>query len=559
MFRHPVLSLTRRSLILALCVVGPLVLSPGCTSSGGEGAGSPGAPGSGAATGSGRPGVLRYPLTAEPTTLDPALVRDGATIDMLQSVYEGLVGWNEKNEVAPLIAAELPEVSADGKTYTFKIREGAKFHNGRAITAEDIKYSITRSLDKKLNSPVALSYLSDIQGATEWNAGKATELSGVRVVDPKTVRITLVAPRAYFLGKLTYLTAAAVPKEEVEKGEKTVGGAFTITEKNSVGSGPFRLKEYRRQDKIVLEANADYWNGAPKLTSIERPIILDAKTARNLFDSGELDYVTLEKGDYETLKDDPSYQEKIKRFDRASTFYLGMNLRAYAPFKDKRVRQAFAHAIDKDAIVNNVLLGVNQKAEGVVPKGIFSFDPEFKGLPYDAEKAKKLLTDAGFPGGKGMPPLPLYFREQQPDLRKTAEVIKEQLAAIGVQVSLNEMEWGAFLKANENFKTEAFHMRWGADYLDPQNFLSLLLSTTGTENYTGYSNPAYDKLCAQADSESDPAKRTALYRQAERIVVDDAPWVPLYYQRDLELMQPWVTDIRDSLFGHLPHLTTQVR
>jgi oligopeptide transport system substrate-binding protein len=191
--------------------------------------------------------------------------------------------------------------------------------------------------------------------------------------------------------------------------------------------------------------------------------------------------------------------------------------------------------------------------------------------PYDVEKAKKLLTDAGMPNGQGLPPLTLYFREQQPDLRKTAEVVKEQLSAIGVQVNLKEMEWLSYLKKNEAFETELFHMRWGADYLDPQNFLSLLLTTrppkdysgtqlyTGTENYTGYSNPAYDALCHKADAESDKTKRTALYRQAERIVVDDAPWVPLYYQKDLELMKPSVSGIRDMLLGHLPHRTTEVK
>jgi len=384
-------------------------------------------------------------------------------------------------------------------------------------------------------------------------------VSGIKVVDPKTIQITLVAPRAYFLGKLTYPTGYVVPKEEVEKGDKTPGGAYTITDKNSVGSGPFKLKEYVRQSKVTLEANGDYWAGKPKLTGQERPIVLDSKTARNLYDSGELDYVALEKGDYEQDKDNPALKDQIKQWDRAATYYLGMNQRAYPPFKDKRVRQAVAHAIDRDSIIKEVLLGINQKAEGIVPKGIFGYDPDLKGLAYDPALAKKLLAAAGYPDGKGLPPLRLSFREQVPDLRKTAEVLKEQLGAVGVQVNLNEMEWGAFLKENENFKTEAFHMRWAADYPDPQDFLSLLLTTTGTQNYTGYSNPQYDALCRQADAETDPAKRTALYRQAEKIVVDDAPWVPLYFQKDLELMKPYVSGVRDSLLGHLPHTTTEVK
>jgi ABC-type transport system substrate-binding protein len=541
--------------LLVGTVLGSLFLI-GCPSSGPK---QGGATGTSAAGGSRTPGILKYPLTAEPTTLDPALVRDGPTIDLLQQCYEGLVGWDEKSEVVPLVAKEMPKISADGKTYTFVIRDGAKFTNGRQITADDVKYSLTRSLDHRLNSPVALDYLNDIAGADELSKGRTTELAGVKVIDPKTIQITLVAPRAYFLGKLTYPTGYVVPKEEVEKGDKTEGGAFTITEKNSIGSGPFKIKEYVRQSKVTLEANPDYWAGKPKLNGIERPIVLDSKTARNLYDSGELDYVTLEKGDYEQDKDNPALKDQIKQWDRAATYYLGMNQRAYAPFKDKRVRQAIAHAVDKDAIIKDVLLGINQKAEGVVPKGIFGFDPDLKGLGYDVALAKKLLASAGYPDGKGLPPLRLSFREQQPDLRKTAEVLKEQLAAIGVQVNLNEMEWGAFLKENENFKTEAFHMRWAADYLDPEDFLSLLLTTTGTENYTGYSNPQYDDLCRQADAETDRAKRIALYRQAEKVVVDDAPWVPLYFQKDLELMKPYVSGVRDSLLGHLPHTTTEVK
>ena len=533
----------------------------GCNNSGGSASSSPTATGEAApsAGGSKTPGVLKYALTAEPTTLDPATVRDGVTIDLLQSLYEGLVGWNDKNQVAPLAAKELPKISADGKVYTFTLRDGAKFHNGRQITAEDVKYSLTRALDKRLASPVAMNYLDDIVGAKDLNDGKTAELAGVKVIDPKTVQITLVGPRAYFLGKLTYGTGYILPKEEVEKGDKNEAGVYLITEKNAIGSGPFKLKEYRRQDRVILDANPDYWAGKPKLTSIERPIILDSKTARNLYDSGELDYITLEKGDYELDKDKPELKDQIKFWDRASTFYIGMNQTNYAPFKDKRVRQAIAHAIDKETIVKNVLAGVNQTAQGVVPKGLFSYDETFRGLSYDVNQSKKLLADAGFPDGKGLPPLVLYFREQQPDLRKTAEVVKEQLGAIGVPVTLNEMEWGAYLRLNEQKKMDLFHMRWGADYLDPQNFLSILLTTKGTENYTGYSNPQYDALCARADAESDIAKRTELYREAEKIVVDDAPWVPLYYQKDLELMKPYVTGVRDMLLGHLPHLTTEVK
>ena len=550
---------SRRRLLFALASVSVSALAgatlAGCP--GGKGGGAGG--GQTAAGGASAPGVLRYALTANPTTFDPALVSDGPTIDLLQQMYEGLVGWNEKSEVVPMLAAALPKISADGKTYTFTIRPGAKFTNGRAVSAEDFKYSITRSLDPHLASPVAMSYLNDIAGAEAVAKGKATEVTGVKVVDPQTLQITLLGPRAFFLGKLTYPTAYAVAKEVVETGEKTEGGAFTITDKNTVGTGPFALASYVPQGKVSLAANAGYWQGAPKLKGIERPIVLNTKTARNLYDSGQLDIIAEEKGDYTQDKDSADLKSQIKVYPRSATFYLGLNQTQYPPFKDKRVRQAVACAIDKDAIVSGVLLGVNSKAEGVLPEGIPGFDPALKGIAHDPEKAKKLLADAGFPGGKGLPPLTLSFRESQPDLSKAAEVIKEQLAAVGITINLGEMEWATFLKKTDNKEIPFFHMRWSADYLDPQDFLSTLLMTGVPENRTGYSNPEFDKLCRAADGETNPKKRLALYNTAEKLVVEDAPWVPIYYQKDIELMKPYVSGIRDSLMGHLPHLTVEVK
>nr|CAA9270754.1 ABC transporter, substrate-binding protein (cluster 5, nickel/peptides/opines) [uncultured Armatimonadetes bacterium] len=544
----------RRLPVVSLALLAALVLVAGCGNRNRGGGG-------GTANGSdGKvPGVLRYALTTEPTTLDPALVSDGPTIDLLMQVYEGLVGWNEKNEVVPLVARAMPTVSADGRTYTFVLRDNVKFTNGRAVTADDVKYSLTRSLDPKLNSSVASTYLNDIVGADALAAGKATELTGVKVVDPKTVQITLVEPRAYFLGKLTYATGYVVAREEVEKGPLREGGAHSFDATNSVGTGPFKLASYAPQSRVLLEANPDYWNGKPRLDRIERPIVLNAQTRRNLYQSGKLDILTdLPKSDYLRDRDDPRMSPQIQQFDRAAVFYLGMNQTQYAPFKDKRVRQAFNYAIDKDSIIKTVHAGVTARANGVVPTGIPGHDPEFQGLPYDPERAKQLLAEAGYPEGKGLPPLAITFRQQYPDYTKTCEVIQQQLQAVGIQASLQEMEWSALLEATNDSRVPCFLLRWSADYLDPQNFLSVLLHSKGPENRVGYSNPQYDALLDQADRGLDPAKRIAQYRAAERIVVDDAPWVPLYFQRDIELIKPHVKDMRDSLMGHLPHVTTRV-
>jgi ABC-type transport system substrate-binding protein len=475
----------------------------GCGNRGSGGGGTGGAS-SGAADGR-APGTLRYAISTEPTTLDPALVSDGPTIDVLHQLYEGLVGWDEKNQVVPKLAAAMPTVSPDGKTYTFTLRDGVTFSNGRAVTAEDVKYSIARSLDPKLNSPVAETYLNDIVGAMDVLRGKATDLAGVKVIDPKTVQISLVAPRGYFLGKLTYPTAYVVAKEEIAKGPDAPGGAKTIDENNSVGTGPFTLKSYTRQNRLVLAANENYWAGRPKLSTIERPIVLDARQRHSLYEQGQLDLlIDMPTSDYERDRDDPTLKDHVKIFDRAQVFYLGMNQTRYKPFRDKRVRQAIGHAIDKDAIVEAVMQGVSPKAEGIIPIGIPGYDPQFKGLAHDPEKAKQLLAAAGYANGANLPPLELTFRESTPNLRKAAEIIQEQLKQIGIPISLKEMEWGAYLRATDARQIDMFHMRWSADYLDAQNFLSVLLHSKAAENRTAYRNPEYDALIEKADAGPTP-------------------------------------------------------
>jgi oligopeptide transport system substrate-binding protein len=503
--------------------------------------------------------VLRYAITTEPTTFDPALVRDGPTIDMLFHVFEGLVQWDENNRVRPNLA-ESWSVSEDGRTYTFTLKKGVRFHNGREVTAEDFKYSIERACDPELASPVSATYLNDIVGALDKLNRKAQEVKGVEVVDKYTLRITIDHPKAYFLAKLTYPTAYVVCREAIEQnGDEVNGRRLRINERCAIGTGPFKLQQYVPGSKVVLAANKEYHAGAPKLDGIERPIVLDASTRHAMYERGDLDIVDVQKGDLLRDQQDPVLSKELRTFERAAVFYLGLNQNVFAPFKDRRVRLALAHATDKDAIVKVALMGVPQKANGIIPPGVLGYDPNFQGIPYDPEKARQLLAEAGYPEGRGFPTLTLTFREKTPDLRRAAEMIKEQYRKeLGINVELREMEWGAFLDALDRKELPFVHLRWMADYLDAQNFLSVLLRTGVPENVVGYSNPRFDALCDTADKEQDEQKRIQLYREAERIAVQDVPWIPIYFQRDVELIKPYVKGIRDSLMGHLPHVTTYI-
>lgn len=519
-----------------LCAAVSVVACVGC----GPRSGGPGGGGN----------VLRYALQTAPTRLDPAEVQDGDTIDMLFQVFEGLVQWNEKNEIVPNLA-ESWTLSDDGRTYTFRIRDNVYFHAPfrRKLTAQDFVYSLTRAL----KAPVALTYLNDIVGAADVASGKAGALAGVKALDNRTLQITIDKRKPYFLGKLTYPCAYAVCREAIEKN----GGVFD--EKTMIGTGPFVMKEYRSGYSVTLAANPDYHGGRPILDGIERPILTDTNARQTKYESGGADITDVQRSDLDRIKADPQLSAQLKEFPRAAIWYLGMNPKAYKPFQDRRVRRAFAMAVNKDELIRLALKGTATKAEGIVPPGLPGHDDRFAGLAYDPAAAAKLLAEAGYPGGRGMPKLTIYYRQGMKQVEDGVMAIRDDLKRnLGVEADVQQVEWSQFLKQLNSKTVPCAHVRWAADYLDPQNFLSVLLRTGSWENNFNYSNPEFDKLCDQADVEPNSAKRMELYRRAERIAVDDAPWICLYFQRDLELHKPYVKGIRDSLMGHLPHTTTTV-
>jgi ABC-type transport system substrate-binding protein len=494
--------------------------------------------------------VFRYPIVTSPTSLDPGVVQDGDTIDVLQQVFEGLVGWGEDNRVTPVLA-ESWTVSDDGRTYTFKIKPDAKFSSGRAVTAEDFKFCIERNCDPKFSSPTAGTYLADIVGVREKLGGKATEVSGVKVIDPQTLAITIDAPRPYFLGKLTYPTAFVFDREKVTDPTKEIN---QITE--LVGTGPYTYAEFVPDQIIKLAANPGYHGGAPKVAGIERPVVKDPSKRLSLYKAGELDLTMLERQDIKGVEADAELKDHLKLFDRPALWYIGLNTNMYPALKDVRVRQAIAQAIDIDEIVNNLLGGVNKKADGIVPPGVFGYRGTGKTWAYNPEAARRLLAEAGYPNGRGIPELEIYFREARPDIETVAsKVVTDLKRNLNINVKTRQMEWAGYLEKHNKKEIPFFHMRWAADYLDAENFLSTLLAGYGSENKVYYENPEYDDLCRRADSSSDEEERKRLYAQAEDIVLRDAPFIPVYFQRDAELIRPRVKGIRSSVFGHLPHTT----
>ncbi|WP_144241329.1 peptide ABC transporter substrate-binding protein [Fimbriimonas ginsengisoli] len=502
----------------------------------------------------GKANILRYPIP-EFTKLDPAMVQDGDSIDVIQQVYEGLVKWGEDSKVTPNLA-EKWDVSKDGMTYTFHLRKGITFSNGRAVTADDFKYSFERAADPKLASPTTSTYLAAIVGIQDKLNGKASEVAGVKVVDPSTLQIVIDKPRPYFIDDLTYPAAWVVCKESLKD-----GGEIQQVDQ-MVGTGPFIAKEFVPTVKITLVANKKYWDTehSPKLEGIDRPIVKDAVTRLNMFRSGEVDLTRIERQDLVGINNDPKLKDDVKFFDRPSLYYVGLNCQTYKPFTDVRVRRAFAMAIDADDIVKTTLGGVNKVARSILPPSVLGYREKANYIPFDVAKAKQLLAEAGYAGGKGMPPLVLTHRDGQPDVKLVAERVVTMLRQnLGVEATTSMLPWNTYLDVHNKHKLDFFHMRWAADYLDPENFLSTLLASYGNENKINYKNPAFDALCRQGDSfVGEESQRLALYAQAEDMVLQDAPFIPIYFERAAELISPRVKGLRESVFGHLPHTTTRL-
>jgi len=501
----------------------------------------------------GKANVFTYPIVTEPTTLDPGQVQDGDTIDMLQQVYEGLVGWDTNSKVAPLMC-ESWDVKNGGKSYIFHLIKGAKFSNGREVTADDFKWTFDRNCSKEFASPVASDYLDDIEGFKEYHEGTRQDLPGVKVIDPSTLEIDITAPRPYFLMKLTYLDAAVLCKEAIKPGEQIK------TPAEMIGTGPYKCIDFVPQQLVVLEANDSYHGGRPSVDRIERPVIKDATTRLDKYKAGTIDLVQLERQDVAALQADPKFKDQLHFYPRPAIFYVGMNVKAQPAFANQHLRRAIAMAIDRHKIATEVLGGLVDEANGILPPAVAGHRDKTAILPFDVAKAKQELAAAGYPDPSQVPELTISCRGDRPDIKLVAESVQGQLQAnLGIKVGTQVIDWGTYLKAWDAGQFGLFHMRWAADYLDPQNFLSTLLASYGNENRgINYSNPQFDALCRQADAEPDETKRMNLYAQAEDMVLQDAPWVPIYFQKDTELINPRVQGLRESVFGHLPHTTVHL-
>jgi len=485
-------------------------------------------------------GVYRRPLGNDPTTLDPARLRDVYSLAVGQQLFDGLVQFDQTLSITPALA-QFWVASRDGLTWTFTLRKGVKFHHGREVTSDDVVYSFTRLLDPKTRSGAA-DHLLGIQGAQDFREGRVDHVAGLAAVDRYTVRVSLTEAPVPFVSVLAVGQAKIVPRELVEQ----QGEAFGT---QPVGTGPFRFVRWERGKEIVLAANPDYFDGPPKLARLVFRIFpgerLDDVFAE--FRAGSLEDSPIPSKEYRQVIASHVYQ-----YVRRPIFGLrhyGINTRM-KPLDDRRVRQALIYAIDREAVVSEVWLGRYAPARGILPPGTLGFNPKLKGYPYDRARARELLAQAGYPDGRGLPPVVIWSSVRSEEILREHERIRKDLQAVGVTAELQyNPDWPSFSKAMSERKLPVFVRGWFADVPDPENFLAKLFHSTSPWNYMGYANPAVDSLLDRARTESDTVHRVELYRRAEEMVLEDAPVIPVWHQTYERLFQPYVKGVEVSGLG----------
>jgi len=471
--------------------------------------------------------VLLGGESTNPREYDPATTHGSG--DKL--VFGGLVALDPQLNLIPDLA-ENWQVSPDGTVYTFSLRQNARFHDGKPVTARDVVYSWERAARPETGSDTVLTYLGDIVGVREMNAGQASSISGLKIIDDHTLQVTIDAPKPYFLLKLTYPTAFVVDKENVESGADWY--------RSPNGTGPYKLTRWRRFEEMTYERNMAYHLGAPSIPYVI--VKLYSGVGVRLYETGEIDITGVHPYYLSRYLDpkEPMHKELIGSVDLC-THYVVFDV-TRPPFDDVKVRQAFTMAFDRQKYIEVVMHGVALPAVGPYPPALPGFNLNLRGLPYDPEKARQLLAESKYGGPQGLPPITFtdagIGNDANPSIAAMAEMWEQNL---GVTITIENLEPDYYIDAIYSGKHgQMFDTGWCADYADPENFADVLFHSGSPQNNGMYSNLALDSLLEQARVEQDVNKRIQMYQQAEQMIVDDAPVLFTVHTLSYTLVKPYV-------------------
>jgi oligopeptide transport system substrate-binding protein len=476
-----------------------------------------------------------------PVTLDPAASRDSTSHLYVMHIFSGLVALDHDLKPVPDIAQRW-ELDEDGTTYTFYLRRDARFHDGSKVTAGDFKYAWERASDLAISSDTAETYLGDIIGVKEVVSGEATEISGVEVIDDYTLRVKIGAPKVYFLAKLTYPVAYAVDRANIESDPQWW--------RDPNGSGPFRLKEWKEDEVLILERNEKYYGDLAKLKHVI--FRLWGGVPMQMYEMGEIDITSVSIDHIDRVLDetDPLHRELVV-VPQLSLQYIGFNA-AKPPFDDANIRRAFARAVDKDKVIAQVLKDMVGRADGIIPPALPGHNADLKGLSHDVEAARQLIAASPYGDVSQLPPIIFTTAGWGAAISPVVEaVISEWRTNLGLEVGVRQMEIETYFYQLKEEKNELFDYGWVADYPDPENFLDVLFHSRSQHNVGEYSSPEVDALLEKARVEPVVGERLEMYRQAEERLVNDAALLPLWFDTNYVLVKPYVSGYIPSPQGIL--------
>ncbi len=485
--------------------------------------------------------------SAEPETLDPAMITDQVSMRLGESLFEGLCRLNAEGQAEPGVA-EKWEFSEDKLHYTFHLRANAVWSNGEPVTAQDFVKSWERVLNPATGSDYA-TQLYPLKNAREYNEGKLKDFTqvGVRAVDERTLETTLENPLPYWIDLCAFQTLAPVHLPTLEKH----GGSW-IQPANLVGNGPFLLKRWRIDDHIRLEKNPRYWDAVNvKLNSVDVLPISNANTALNYFYTGQADLL-MDKGMVPvSLVNELKKQPWFHTGPFLGTWFIRINS-TKGPFKDPRVRRAFALAVDRTRIVDKITRLGEQPATSFTPPGAGKNYLPPAGPSLDVKLARELLAQAGFPDGKGFPRVEYLYLPLDVERNIAIELQSMWRENLGIEVNLTKQEQKMWLVSMRELSYDLCRSSWVGDYNDPNTFLECFTKGNGN-NRTGWASGRYDELIAAAAREADVGKRHSFFSDAEKILIsDEAPIIPVYHYVGVQFRRDGLKGVQANLIDDHP-------
>lgn len=472
-------------------------------------------------------------------TFEPALVSSYEERLLASAMYEGLVTYDETEKIIRPCLAKTWKYGPDGKSLILTLKGNVKFHNGKPLTAKDVKAAWENNFSTTKDW-ANISLFMSINGSNDRLEGKTADIAGIQVVDKNTIKIVFDEPNSAFIYMLTNPIFWVYDTEDQVEVKP--------------GTGAFCFKEKKDPNEVILLRNEKYHLGKPRLAAVNIKWFKDSLEAFGEYKNGKIDYLdTVPLNEIKNIKNSDQYKPYYIEKPLLEIYALGFNVNREPYAGNYILRRAFNYAIDREAIAEDVLGGAYRPVKSVLPMGIYGYNSEMRGYTYDPEKAKQLLEEAEYPMGEGLKPITITYNNDEGH-KVVAEAVARQLMELGIQVQLQAMDWEYYKKQLGKMEVSCFRLGWYADYPDADNFLYSLYhsSKIGITNYSGYRNPQVDKIldAARAETKSQQ-ERIKLLKRAEEIIVDDAPNLWLFQKQANKLVGKNVNQLYVNCMGML--------